>query len=122
MGWRGALAGREIWDPGKLQNSNEEDGGRGRQEGTLTGIQAAKMRRKAGRGGKSVKGVDKNKGKQKDVRENMCSETGEKGDFMEERRVIKGRSILALRSEGKERGKMNERPLISWSPTISLEP
>lgn len=46
LGWRGALAARESWGPGELQVSKEEDGERGRQGGTLTGIQTGTRRRK----------------------------------------------------------------------------
>lgn len=44
LGWRGAFIGRESWWPGDLQVSKEKDGGRGRQEGALTGIQAGLRR------------------------------------------------------------------------------
>lgn len=78
MGWRGAIAGREVWELGKLQENKEEDGGKGRQEGTLTGTQAAKRRGKKNikKGGREIDGklgkhVHKSKGKQRAVREDM---------------------------------------------------
>lgn len=76
MGWRGAIAGREIWELGKLQESKEEDGGKGRQEGTLTGIQAVKRKgkkniKKGGRERDGKLGKRVHKGKQKDVGEDM---------------------------------------------------
>lgn len=40
------MAGRESWGPEGLQVSKEDDGGRGRQEETLTRIQAGTRRGK----------------------------------------------------------------------------